>query len=68
MVKVQCCGAYPRGLEPRRRNYRPQANKPNQLSMLYRSVNEYSEATERLQAVLQQANISWIDVHIPSLC
>ena len=41
--------------------------RPTQLSILPRSVNEYSEATLRAQTVVPEALISRLAAHIPSL-
>ena len=53
MVKAQCfesCGVCLRGFESRRRT-KTTSQQPTQLSILSSSVNEYSEATLRAQAI-----------------
>ena len=67
--KEQCfqsCGVYPRGLESC--HWQQTISKQlTQLSVLPRSVNEYSEVTLRAQAIVPKTNISCLDANVPRL-
>ena len=69
VVKAQCfesCGVYSRGFESPSSGPLTTSQHPTQLSILPRSLNEFSEVILRAQAVMQQAHISCIAATYPA--